>query len=365
MATTDAPRDGSFIPTALFEIDGSSTREVMPGQIDEATGRILVDSAAGGGTVTSVSVVSANGFAGSVATATTTPAITLSTTITGILSGNGTAISAATTTGSGSVVLATSPALVTPDLGTPSAVVLTNATGTAASLNIGGNAGTVTVANEATDTTCFIAFFTAASGSLAGKTNTNLTFNSNTGVLTSASSVLTTTDINGGTVDGTVIGGSSAAAGTFTTITANTGIEVQNTDTTITRSAGGVIAVEGVVIPSISSTNTLTNKRVTRRLTTTNAPGATPTTNTDNVDVMNFTGLATAITSMTTNLSGTPVDGDLLEIRFTDDGTPRAITWGASFVATTFALPTTTVASTMLRTFWEWNGSAWASMGQA
>jgi len=48
------------------------------------------------GTVTSASVVSANGFAGTVATATTTPAITLTTSITGILQGNGTAISAAT-----------------------------------------------------------------------------------------------------------------------------------------------------------------------------------------------------------------------------------------------------------------------------
>ena len=47
------------------------------------------------GTVTSVSVVSANGFAGTVATATTTPAITLTTSITGVLKGNGTAISAA------------------------------------------------------------------------------------------------------------------------------------------------------------------------------------------------------------------------------------------------------------------------------
>lgn len=90
----DAPRDENFVPAALFEIDGSPG-EVMPGQIDEATGRILVDSASGTGTVTSVSVVSANGFAGSVANPTTTPAITLSTTITGVLKGNGTAISAA------------------------------------------------------------------------------------------------------------------------------------------------------------------------------------------------------------------------------------------------------------------------------
>lgn len=49
----------------------------------------------GSGTVTSVSIVSANGLAGSVANATTTPAITLSTTITGIIKGNGTALSAA------------------------------------------------------------------------------------------------------------------------------------------------------------------------------------------------------------------------------------------------------------------------------
>ena len=53
-------------------------------------------SSAASGTVSSVSVVSANGLAGTVATATTTPAITLSTTITGLLKGNGTAISAAT-----------------------------------------------------------------------------------------------------------------------------------------------------------------------------------------------------------------------------------------------------------------------------
>jgi len=43
-----------------------------------------------------------------------------------------------------------------------------------------------------------------------------------TGVVTLASSVLTTTDINGGTIDGAVIGGASAAAITATTITGTT-----------------------------------------------------------------------------------------------------------------------------------------------
>lgn len=93
---SDAPRDQNFVPTALGE---SSTTPglTLPFLIDEVTGRLLCDVGGGGsGTVTSVSVVSANGFAGTVATATTTPAVTLTTTITGILKGNGTAISAVT-----------------------------------------------------------------------------------------------------------------------------------------------------------------------------------------------------------------------------------------------------------------------------
>ena len=35
------------------------------------------------------------------------------------------------------------------------------------------------------------------------------------------------------------------------------------TDTTLSRSSGGVLAVEGVVVPTISSTSTLTNKTLT------------------------------------------------------------------------------------------------------
>ena len=48
-----------------------------------------------GGTLTSLSVATQNGFAGTVATPSTTPVITLSTTVSGLLKGNGTEISAA------------------------------------------------------------------------------------------------------------------------------------------------------------------------------------------------------------------------------------------------------------------------------
>lgn len=66
--------------------------------LDAATFRAAIGAGTSSatGTVTSASVVSANGFAGTVATASTTPAITISTSITGLLKGNGTAMSAAT-----------------------------------------------------------------------------------------------------------------------------------------------------------------------------------------------------------------------------------------------------------------------------
>lgn len=77
---------------------------------------------------------------------------------------------------------------------------------------------------------------------------------------------------------------------------------------------------------------------------TTIVSSATPTINTDNTDAVSITALATAITSMTTNLTGTPANFAKLLFRIKDDGTARAITWGAKFAARTTALPTTTTA---------------------
>jgi len=78
---------------------GTATPALVAGTNVTITGtwpnQTIAASGGGSGTVTSVSVASANGFAGTVATDTTTPAITLSTSITGVLKGNGTAISAA------------------------------------------------------------------------------------------------------------------------------------------------------------------------------------------------------------------------------------------------------------------------------
>jgi len=92
--------------------------------------------------------------------------------------------------------------------------------------------------------------------------------------------------------------------------------------------------------------------------TNTVASHATPTINTDTTDDFTITALAEAITSMTTNLSGTPVNGQKLIIRIKDNGTARAITWGASFASRGATLPTTTVLSKYLYVGFIYNSTA-------
>jgi hypothetical protein len=112
-----------------------------------------------------------------------------------------------------------------------------------------------------------------------------------------------------------------------------------------------------------TGTGTLSNKRITARITTISS-SATPTINSDNCDVVNITALAAAITSMTSGLTGTPNDADQLEFRIKDNGTARAITWGTSYVAGPTALPTTTTVSKALHVYFEWDAaqSKWVCM---
>ena len=124
------------------------------------------------GTVTSVSVVTANGFAGTVATATTTPAITLTTTITGVLKGNGTAISAA---GSADIITA---------LGyTPTDAAVVPSTAPSAGQILVGNAGNTAYAKQtvsgsgATITLSSAGLVTISGIANASLTNSSITIN--------------------------------------------------------------------------------------------------------------------------------------------------------------------------------------------
>ncbi len=141
----DASRDANRITTLLgvSNVDGTTPVTVYA---DPVTHRLLVDIPGGSGTVTSVSVATANGFAGTVANATTTPAITLTTTVTGILYGNGTSVAAAIaanfptlnqdTTGTAAITNALKSATTTVNVSSATAPtvgqVLTATSGTAA-----------------------------------------------------------------------------------------------------------------------------------------------------------------------------------------------------------------------------------------
>jgi SPP1 gp7 family putative phage head morphogenesis protein len=111
-----------------------------------------------------------------------------------------------------------------------------------------------------------------------------------------------------------------------------------------------------------SVTTTLTNKRITAR-TGTVASSATPTINTDDVDFYSITALAVDITSMTTNLSGTPTEAQKLWIAITGTAA-RSITWGASFENGAATLPTTTVTTQRIDIAFIWNTatSKWRCM---
>lgn len=136
-----------------------------------------------------------------------------------------------------------------------------------------------------------------------------------------------------------------------TTLGLAIGTNVQAWDADLDTWAGKT-APSGTAVGT-SDTQTLTNKRVTKRTGTTTS-SATPTINADNVDFYSLTAQTVDVTSFSTNLSGTPTEGQTLWIAITGTAS-RAITWGASFETSTVALPTTTSGTARLDVGFVWN----------
>jgi hypothetical protein len=165
--------NGNNTPTAgaVAVGDGTTLAFTAAG----TSGQVLTSNGAGvptwttngAGTVTSASVVSANGFAGTVANASTTPEITLTTSITGVIKGNGTAMSAAVA-GTDYVTPTGTETLTNKTLTNPTVtnyVETLNAIGTVTSsstLSLTG--GTVQTATLTASTACTFTMPTATAG---------------------------------------------------------------------------------------------------------------------------------------------------------------------------------------------------------
>jgi hypothetical protein len=281
----------------------------------------------GSGTVTAVSVVSANGFAGS-SSGGATPALTLSTSITGLLKGNGTAISAASSgtdyapATSGSSILYGNGAGGFSNVTVGSGLSFTTGT-----LSSTGSGGTVTSVGQT-----FTGGLIAVAGSPVTTTGTlALTVAGTSGGIPYFSSASTWATSAALAANAIVIGGGAGAAPATTTT--GTGV-VTALGIAVNTTAGG--------FPTINGTATLTNKRIDPRVTSA-ASASSLTPDISAADQYCYTALAANLTINAP--TGTPVDGDKLIFRLLDNGTTRTLTWNATYTVIGVTLPTATTAN--------------------
>lgn len=203
-----------------------------------------------------------------------------------------------------------------------------------------------------TQTNSGLKTFLAATFGLRNVANTFTSFFTNTNT---AARTYTLQNRNGTLSDDTDLATKAALAWSISQVFSVSQLEVGNaSDTSITRSSAGVIAVEWVVVDTISGANTLTNKTLTTPViasikwsVVTDTDGATITFDKNTWDFHRVV-LGGNRTLALSNMAA----GDKIVIDLIQDGTgTRTVTWFTTIKWTGWTVPTLTTTINKIDTF--------------
>lgn len=330
-----------------FVVNGGALGTPSSGTLTNATGLPISTGISGLGTGVATSLAVNTGTAGSIVVnggALGTPASGTLTNVTGLpLSTGVTGTLPVANGGTGQTSYTDGQLLI----GNSTGNTLTKSTLTQGSgITITNGSGAITIAN-ASPMTYPAAGIPNSTGSAWGTSYS--TTGSGTVVALATSPSFTTPSLGAATatsINKVVL--TAPAGGSTLTIADTKTLTVSNT-LTFTGTDGTSFAYPGSsgTVVTLDATQTLTNKRITARVSSTTSISSPLAWNSDNFDQYAATAQAGALTINAD--SGTPTDGQRAIFRLKDNGTPRALTWTTgstnSFQTIGVTLPTTTVAN--------------------